>query len=162
MRKHVSPEEKARGARFKTAAKANRFTSARIGELVGAEDGSIRGYWSGEHVPSADKLQRYAEVTGYSVEWLLYGPPAEAQPGRLVEWVIAFADRVAAGDDPAAAIEAAAGQPAAISDQVRARLAQGSDAMRRSIEEMAGRPWNELTQDERRRLALRLVELAEE
>lgn len=145
---------------MKAAAKAAGFTSARLGELLGREDGTVRGWWRGHSEPTHDQMLRYAELTSVSVAYLISGAEEAMGPvGTLAEWRLRFADLVAQGIDPAAALDQISGQPPPIEiDGIPlAELNDAEKLLMAGLNEAAGGDWSRLT-DEQKEAILRLVE----
>jgi hypothetical protein len=71
--------------------------------------------------PDLESLRRFAAAAGASVLWLVEGDEA---PSELSEWAVAFADLVAAGVDPAAALVQVSGGAASLSASEAALLSR--------------------------------------
>jgi hypothetical protein len=108
-------------------------------------------------------LVAWANAVGCSISWLATGTedPVE-QPARFAEWVLEFTERVMAGESPLHALDGVTAGQSGLSARERKALSRRARAMRGFIEEIAGRPWAELTEEERRQVVDRLLVMADE
>lgn len=81
-----SQQQMEMGTRLKRVAKAAGFTSAAIGDRVGVEGGTVRGWWRGYSEPDAEKLRRYATACRVSVDYLVGNDEPLPPAGTLQEW----------------------------------------------------------------------------
>lgn len=136
---------------MKASAKAKRLTSAVLGERLGVEDGAVRNWWRGHSEPSLDMLRAYADLVGVSADYLISG-----HDDAFVRWVFRFADAIMTGVAPAQAIEDLSER--AIPAEKREALNSRREALREHLQEMAGRPWEELAEADRRAIVERLIQ----
>ena len=153
-----------RGQRLKKAAKAVGFTSDTIGERVGKEGGTVRGWWRGYSEPDADTLALYAAACRVSIDYLVAGSERAMGPsGSLAEWRLRFAELIRQGMDPIAAIDKITGPPRtgvegwALTPEEKELLAGSGPQMREAQEEQSRGQWEQLS-DEDRELVLRVME----
>lgn len=149
--------------RLVASAKKARLTTEQIAERLDVAPSTVYSWRTGRNEPPLSMLVEWAKIVGCSIAWLATGQedPIE-QPARFADWVMVFADRVMGGEDPATAIDFAAGQTSELSERERRSLARRAASMRGFIEEFAGRPWRELTTADRQAVVQRLIEMAEE
>jgi transcriptional regulator with XRE-family HTH domain len=155
-----------RGERLKKAAKKAGFTSDQIGELLGVEGGTVRGWWRGASEPSIDMLTHYARLTLVSVSYLIEGDRPMGPSGTLQEWLLRYAELIRQGVPPLEAINqitgvSSVGDPGIPEDRLtpeeREILAGEATAMQAVLEEASGGQWDRLN-DEQRLAVLRLIE----
>jgi transcriptional regulator with XRE-family HTH domain len=155
-----------RGDRLKKAAKKAGFTSDQIGELLGVEGGTVRGWWRGASEPSIDMLTHYARLTLVSVSYLIEGDRPMGPSGTLQEWLLRYAELIRQGVSPLEAINRITGvnsvsDPGIPGDRLtpeeRALLAGDADAMQATLEDASGGQWDRLT-DAQKLAVLQLIE----
>jgi transcriptional regulator with XRE-family HTH domain len=145
------------GARLKETAQAAGLTAEEMAERLGTSPAAVWAWWSGRNEPALEMLVNYSRTVNRTLTYLATG---EEEP--FADWVLRFVEEVMSGTSPAAAFDAATGHPEGLSPRERRLLARRGKALRSFIEETAGRPWQELTAEERQAMVHQLIELAEE
>lgn len=142
------------GKRLKEAAKAARYGSASLGEKLGFEDGTVRGWWNGRSEPSVETLIQYAELTGRSLEWLMTGSEAES-PDSPEGWLARFDRLRAQGVDADTALQIATSGPAGTpTEPLDVQItAEERQLLQRMSPDLL---WENLSADQQARLLLRL------
>jgi transcriptional regulator with XRE-family HTH domain len=149
-------------ARLKQTAHDAEFTAEQIAEQLGVSSAAVWAWWSGRNEPPVEMLVAYARVVGRCLEYLATGVSASGRdPALFAEWLFALVDRVMAGEEPSHAFDAVTKSPAILNDRERRSFQRRAGAFRRFIGEAAGRPWEELSEDERRSLVDRLLKAEE-
>ena len=132
--------------RLKKTAKARRMTAERVAEELGVSPAAVWAWWAGRNEPDLSTLVAYARLVGRSLEYLAVGHDRVAgEPGSFADWVMEWVDRIAMGGDPSEAYDRVTGAPEELSQRERQSLTRRAHAMRRTIEETAGRPWSQLS-----------------
>jgi len=83
-----SPHERTEGlaARLRQTIEGyGRVTAA--ASAIGRSEGALRKWMRGESEPNASDLRRLAELTGVSVEWLVFGQPAPSSRAILMSYI---------------------------------------------------------------------------
>lgn len=147
---------------MKFAATEIGFTSDSIGEIVGVEGGTVRGWWRGLNVPSPEFLKRYAEGVGRTVEWLLYGNGAgvgglSTNILNLIGWL----DKVKAGAGPVAAYEALGGDVESLPPEERAAIEVSRDDLLTDLAARSGDDWSKLSAEQKAHIVLEIRRLAQ-
>lgn len=127
---------------MKSLAKAAGYTSASLGELLGVEDGTVRGWWRGLNEPGVDMLNAYALRVGVSLGYLVNGtdPMGEA----LLTWARA----VDAGSDGAQAYESLAVDPGRLTAEQKHGIARLAPEMLKWVRRKAGADWASRSDEE--------------
>lgn len=143
--------------RLKQTAHRAGLTAEKLSEPLGVSPATVWAWWSGRNEPGVDALVSYADAVGCSLSYLATGEEDQREEA-FADWVMEFADRVMGGAEPSAAYAATVKGAAELSTREERSLDRRSAAMRRFIEEEAGRPWADLSPAERRRLIERLIQ----
>lgn len=150
--------------RLKRVAQGAGFTSETISEQLGLTAGAVRNWWVGKNEPSVEMLVRYAGLTGVSVSYLLTGKENDKEAGsaslrkaQVIQVLDAAVARFTAL--PARLVQTPpelTADLAGYEHQDRLRLAVAT--ILDEVQATYGRPWAELTKEERDRV---LSELAD-
>lgn len=144
-----------RGKRLKAAAKAKGLTSERIGEQLGVEGGTVRGWWRAYSEPDIGRLRLYAEVCGVSLDYLVTGTDLRLRFAKLID----------EGTDPWAAIEMLADELHVDLQRLLQRVREdrrpviegAGEDMRATLTEASGGRWD-LLNEEQQGAVLRLLD----
>jgi transcriptional regulator with XRE-family HTH domain len=156
------------GERLRETARQVGLTSDAIAEKLGVQGGSVRGWWRGRNEPAFEKLKAYADLVGVSISYLMFGSEKPMGPaGTLREWRIRFADLIAAGVDPAEAIDQISGEMPesevggipvdALTREERELLTGQGIKLKSELDRLADGHWLDLTMQQKEAI-LRLVE----
>lgn len=147
------------GRRLKETAKRRGLTSGAVGEALGVEDGTVRGWWRGYSEPSYEKLVAYADLVGSSVSYLLTGrEDMGAVLVRLQAALTEFRAAVIAGEAPLAAWERILGRADVLTGAEREVLSVDPTGLRAYLTSVDGVEWVALD-PEQHRLVRELVYL---
>lgn len=147
------------GERLRAALKRAGMSAEEMARRLGVSGSAVRMWSSDKRQPDFDTLRRFAAACGASVLWLIEGDEA---PPELAEWALQFADLVAAGVDPAAALAAVSGGAAALSGTESALLSAAAEGMRALLDELSPAPWRELTLVQKREVLALVDRLSRE
>ena len=146
----TASEKKAVGRRLREAAQRAGLTSDQLAERLGYSGGGVRGWWIGKTSPPLDVLQRYAEIVGVSLPFLVSGEEsANGTAEALISLALRFADLVSTGTSPDQAVDQVTGQMTMTAAQ-RAFLNAAESEIRSKLDQMAGERWSRLTEAQKR------------
>lgn len=160
-RKKVSSEQKLRvGQRLKRAAQlAGIGTTTAMAEVLGINQGTISRYWTGERLPGADELLRYAQAVGKPA-WWFWMDTDEEEFEVLAESLKNAIGRMMEGVPLAEAAEQSIDAPNLFSRTERRTLSKGEPALRARVSQAAGAPWPELPAERQRAIVDQLANQA--
>jgi transcriptional regulator with XRE-family HTH domain len=147
------------GERMKAALGRAGMSAEGMGRALDVTGAAVRQWTRGQNEPDVATLLRFSQVAGCSLLWLVEG---EAAPAELSEWAVHFADLVASGVDPAAALASVSGGAASLSAPEAARLSAAAEGMRALLDELSPAPWRDLSLAEKRQVLALIDRLSRE
>lgn len=143
------------GSRMKSAAKEAGFDAQRIANEMGVAMQSVYNWWKGTREPGLLKLSRYADITGKQIGWF-FGEDGNraAQADDLVMRMIRLAME---GIDLGQAYEMVTKGEGGLTQREREMASAGSELLRAELTRRAGRPLDQLTEEERSALARQVL-----
>ncbi len=146
------------GARMKEAAKAAGLDAAAIAAEMGVALQSIYNWWKGTREPGLLKLSRYADIVGREVGWFF--DPNGKHTAQVDDTMMRIIRLGMEGLDLLQAYEMVTKGDGALTRREREVVAAGSEMFRSELTRRAGKPLDQLTEEERSHLGRALLDEA--